>query len=216
MSHCFIKRIILSADVRDEMTGAWRAAEPTQWARPAQPTQLSSLNVTDSLIWGDTLEKASVITCGRGPLTGQKKDSSSTVSHSLWLEVYLLQDHLPMLPGYTPGPGRRGVQLGCRWGTARWDMQEGRAGTRYWEGPRGSSRIWSKPLARSRKIHVVPATLEGKVKDTFKYQHHLLNLVLENVTSSPCRFISSLGGFHLSILCVWKKSKNRNKIKVSL
>ena len=79
MSHCFIKRIILSADVRDEVTGARRAAEPTQWAGPTQPTQLSSLNVTDSLIQGDTLEKASVITCERGPPTGQKEDNSSMV-----------------------------------------------------------------------------------------------------------------------------------------
>ena len=79
MSHCFIIRIILSADVRDEVTGARRAAEPTQWDRPEQPTQLSSLNVTDSLIQGDTLEKASVITCGRGPPMGQKEDNSCTV-----------------------------------------------------------------------------------------------------------------------------------------
>lgn len=37
------------------------------------PPKLSSLNVTDSLIWGDTVEKASVITCGRGHLTGRRK-----------------------------------------------------------------------------------------------------------------------------------------------
>ena len=63
MSHCFIERIILSG---------WQSQHN-------EPTQLSSLNVTDSLIRGDTQEKASVTTCGRGPPMGQKEDNSSTV-----------------------------------------------------------------------------------------------------------------------------------------
>lgn len=41
MSHCFIKRVILSADVRDEMTGAWRGQsqhnEPTPRSPPSSP-----------------------------------------------------------------------------------------------------------------------------------------------------------------------------------